>query len=33
LRVLFNDRRTTGHPDLEASEMAARSMMHRASIF
>jgi len=31
LRVLFNDRRTTGHPDLEASAMAARSMMHRAA--
>jgi hypothetical protein len=29
LRTIFNGRRKTGHPDLEASEMVVRSTMHR----
>jgi hypothetical protein len=30
LRVIFQDRRKTGHLDLEAIEMAVRSAMHHA---
>src|ERR1700736_839159 len=30
LRVIFNARRKTGHLDLEAVEMAVRSVMHQA---
>jgi hypothetical protein len=30
LRVVFEDRRKTGRPDLEATEMAMRSALHRA---
>jgi hypothetical protein len=31
LRAIFTGRRKTGHPDLEASEMVARTAMHRAA--
>jgi hypothetical protein len=32
LRIVFEDRRKTGRLDLEATEMAMRSALHRAAL-